>query len=40
MTLGKKIALGYAGILSLTVIVGISGYMAMGYVMKGIALYR
>ncbi len=40
MKLGKKITIGYAGILSLTLIVGISGYIAMGYIMKGIAIYQ
>ncbi len=40
MTLGKKIFIGFAIVLSLTIVMGISGYTALKYVMKGIFLYE
>jgi len=39
-SLGKKIGLGFAAILSLTVIVGLAGYAALNHGMKGIAFYK
>ncbi|NJL59425.1 MAG: hypothetical protein HC887_07055 [Desulfobacteraceae bacterium] len=40
MTLGKKIFIGFAMVLSLTIVMGIAGYAALKYVMKGIFLYE
>jgi len=40
MTLGRKIFIGFAIVLSLTIIIGSTGYFALRYVMKGVFLYR
>ncbi len=40
MTLGRKIFIGFAIVLSLTIVIGSTGYFALRYVMKGVFLYR